>query len=208
MYCHWRTDDETAVILQSRDGQDSRAVRLFWRHTKTRFYLRPYRKIGQNHVGRNRNRGESHFSGSFGSVTKAAAKIWSASAQRITTTSVWQIESNTNRWKSQTNSASFYLTASRLIIGVSFDSSVSWPSLRLNAMLLSRCVLSISGLSQHKHMRYLYKHLTATATSDSTAKAHNKLISTAILIFLHPKGNRKYIMKYKTSQCGAEWPTP
>jgi len=41
-----------------------------------------------------------------------------------------------------------HLTASRFIIGESFELSVWRPSRRLNTMLLSRWVLSISGLIQ------------------------------------------------------------
>jgi len=43
-----------------------------------------------------------------------------------------------------------YLTASCFIIGVSLDSSVSCPSLRLKAILLSLWVFSISGLTQQQ----------------------------------------------------------
>ena len=82
---HCRTNDETAVILQSlsrfSNAPDSRAVDL-WEHADTRFHLRPLRKIGRNHVGRNRNMAESHFRGSFGAGKEAVAGIRSASNPR------------------------------------------------------------------------------------------------------------------------------
>jgi len=102
VYGHWRTDDETAVILQSlshfSDGLESRAVDLR-RHAETRFHLRPLRKLGRNAVGRNRNRTESHFRGSFGAVSKAVAEIRSASSCRAAgTRQRRQTNKQTARW--------------------------------------------------------------------------------------------------------------
>jgi len=48
------------------------------RHAETRLYLRLWRKLGRNHVGRNRNRAENYCGGSFDTVTEAVAEIRSA----------------------------------------------------------------------------------------------------------------------------------
>jgi len=78
-------DDETVVTLQSlsrfSDGLECRGCRPT-AASRNQVPLMPIGETRPNHVGRNRNRPESHFRGSFGAVTEAVAEIRSASSSQ------------------------------------------------------------------------------------------------------------------------------